>query len=126
MEIIEIEDFPLGYEVVSSQAESSSVDTPQDPAHCEQVSTGSGTIVQADDDARDQVSDISSDDFTGSDATEPKVNVMKHAETGLLVCAEGHEPMVVLRQQIEYHLKSKHKGNCSQEIRDKLRKELRE
>ncbi|CAN3373822.1 hypothetical protein DIURU_004338 [Diutina rugosa] len=125
VEIIEIEDFPSGGEDVSSRAEPSGVDTPQDPAHCELVSTGSDTIVQADDDARDQVSDISSDEYTGSDATEPKVNVMKHAETGLLVCAEGHEPMVVLRQQIGYHLQSKHKGNCSEEFLDKLRKELR-
>lgn len=56
---------------------------------------------------------------------EITVNVTKHEETGLLVCAEGHEPMVVLPHQISQHMLTRHSrysdekpGSC--EIRAKV------
>ena len=85
MEIIEIENFLLEDKDLSSQSVLSDIDTPLYP--------GSDTSIGA----RDPATEVSGDELTFSAATRPKVNVMKHAETGLVVCTEGHEPMVVLQ-----------------------------
>lgn len=78
------------------------------------------------------VVDISLDDDADvepnkSDAVTqpPKVNVFKHAESGLVVCAEGHIPTVVLASQISDHFCYRHSRKvCSDETRRRLREEL--
>lgn len=78
------------------------------------------------------VVDISLDDDADlepnkSDAVteSPKVNVFKHAETGLVVCAEGHDPIVLLASQISVHLRSRHgRMVCTDETRLWIREEL--
>ncbi|CAN3375067.1 hypothetical protein DIURU_005628 [Diutina rugosa] len=39
-----------------------------------------------------------------------EARVAKHDESGLLVCAEGHDPKVVLPRQLESHLRVDHRG----------------
>ncbi|CAN3375995.1 hypothetical protein DIURU_003229 [Diutina rugosa] len=54
-----------------------------------------------------------------------QVNVSKHAESGLIVCAEGHVPTVVLPNQINAHLMHRHDRKLwSDETRHRLREEL--
>lgn len=54
---------------------------------------------------------------------EAGMNIMKHTETGLCICAHDHDPMVVLPYQINNHINSQHssKQGGFRELRSKIR-----